>query len=337
MSDSVLIGVIEDSLIDSSVQLSYTDNRIGGVPLFSPLLDLSGLNLACESCTVDRSFILQIYCPVDDSPLDRILYLFVCTNPACKNRNISCFRAVSPPVKTPSQDSQKPQQDKLFDDQWTNDEDDWGVEAENSQHEEEKEEILVEKLSNLDIKSNSAQNNFQKIFDQRFISVFDEPEKKKKPVKDEQMKDLSEFVTDSELKDQTCTGEEYEKDYSNAFNNNQTNYNFYKRISRFPSQIIRYDWSGEPLKFNDYCFSKILNKCQSCGSARTFELQLMPALVSVLSQLRTDPNFSLDFGTVLVYSCSNNCFDNTSGLYTEQTFSFAEDYNQEQWEQLENS
>ena len=56
--------------------------------------------------------------------------------------------------------------------------------------------------------------------------------------------------------------------------------------------------------------------CSMCGALRTFECQLMPPLVYViqsrlLTRVRstdTPPPAAVEFGTVLIYSCSASCW-----------------------------
>lgn len=82
---------------------------------------------------------------------------------------------------------------------------------------------------------------------------------------------------------------------------------FMKRIVACPEQILRYSWSGEPLFLT--CPTSEISEvpaCGSCGGWRTFEFQLMPALVSMLSS--ADLGLSLEFGTVLVYTCERSCW-----------------------------
>ena len=94
---------------------------------------------------------------------------------------------------------------------------------------------------------------------------------------------------------------------------------------------------------SDLEISSKLNPCNTCGGKRTFELQLMPALVSILHSSQTntnsgrsntlnaernvltdssdidvnstgDKNFvdstscTIEFGTVLVYTCAASCW-----------------------------
>lgn len=84
-------------------------------------------------------------------------------------------------------------------------------------------------------------------------------------------------------------------------------YKFMKRIAACQEQILRYSWSGEPL-FLTCPTSEVteLPACSHCGVQRTFEFQLMPALVSMLRS--TNLGLSVEFGTILIYTCEKSCW-----------------------------
>nr|XP_008513337.1 PREDICTED: programmed cell death protein 2-like [Equus przewalskii] len=84
-------------------------------------------------------------------------------------------------------------------------------------------------------------------------------------------------------------------------------YKFMKRIAVCQEQILRYSWSGEPLFLT--CPTSEASEppaCSHCGVRRTFEFQLMPALVSMLRNANL--GFSVEFGTILIYTCEKSCW-----------------------------
>lgn len=85
---------------------------------------------------------------------------------------------------------------------------------------------------------------------------------------------------------------------------------FMKKISQCPQQILRYCRGGEPLFISEPPpdMARVVPACSSCGGSRAFELQLMPALVSLLRRRDGDADAELEFGTVLVYTCVNSCW-----------------------------
>nr|XP_010346179.1 programmed cell death protein 2-like isoform X2 [Saimiri boliviensis boliviensis] len=99
--------------------------------------------------------------------------------------------------------------------------------------------------------------------------------------------------------------EKYEKTIIKS--GDQTFYKFMKRIAACQEQILRYSWSGEPL-FLTCPASEVteLPACSQCGGQRIFEFQLMPALVSMLKSANL--GLSVEFGTILVYTCEKSCW-----------------------------
>ncbi|KAG0014001.1 Programmed cell death protein 2 [Entomortierella chlamydospora] len=89
---------------------------------------------------------------------------------------------------------------------------------------------------------------------------------------------------------------------------------FQKRIALYPDQVLRYArmeyelTTPEPLYVSDIGIPKPedIPACPDCGQERTFEFQIMPQLLSYLAIDHSAAD-SLDFGTVLVYSCKDNC------------------------------
>jgi len=86
-------------------------------------------------------------------------------------------------------------------------------------------------------------------------------------------------------------------------------------IQRNPGQVLRYtrQCGVSPLLLQPIQETKI-PCCRYCGSSLTFELQLLPSLVS---QLRVDEGEvdgpPVEFGTVLVYSCLASCWGDVGG------------------------
>lgn len=95
---------------------------------------------------------------------------------------------------------------------------------------------------------------------------------------------------------------------------------FMKKISLCPQQIMRYCRGGEPLFVSEppASMAQVVSACGSCGGSRTFELQLMPALVSLLQRKDSRAEAELEFGTVLVYTCTSSCWTAGSGSAVEE-------------------
>ncbi|TKR78092.1 hypothetical protein L596_018954 [Steinernema carpocapsae] len=106
---------------------------------------------------------------------------------------------------------------------------------------------------------------------------------------------------------------------------------FQKIISRYPDQIVRYDCGGKPLLATDFApIPKDIPKCENCGANRQFELQLTPHLLSMIDVDTLGQ--SIDWGTVLIYTCSKSCdikyFGYTKEVAFKQDFDLITDASQ---------
>lgn len=117
---------------------------------------------------------------------------------------------------------------------------------------------------------------------------------------------------------------------------------FTKILAQNPEQVLRYEWSGVPLLYNStdgvaarfvlpghQLHQKVktagptkgIPRCESCGSARVFECQLVPNLIFELEK-DDDEAMSfeggMDWGTILVGSCSKNCGKEGEVIFREE-------------------
>ncbi|KIW74628.1 hypothetical protein Z517_11398 [Fonsecaea pedrosoi CBS 271.37] len=118
---------------------------------------------------------------------------------------------------------------------------------------------------------------------------------------------------------------------------------FSDRIAQNPEQVLRYEFKGEPLLYSGadevatrFTVShgrtgpvKGIPRCESCGSQRVFELQLVPGLIFELE--KDDENAmgledGMEWGTIIVGTCVNNCGD-------AGAVSFREEWVGVQWEE----
>lgn len=94
-------------------------------------------------------------------------------------------------------------------------------------------------------------------------------------------------------------------------------HNFVSQIQKNPGQILRYSRDNSaPLLL--YPISGCVGNCRHCGGEMIFELQILPTLITKLTlQPRTEQNFQVEFGTVLIYTCARSCWSATD-LYREE-------------------
>jgi len=88
----------------------------------------------------------------------------------------------------------------------------------------------------------------------------------------------------------------------------------YKLQSPVICCFCRYQWNGIPLIVTDSGMPPCPPSCQYCGSPKVFELQLMAPLVYLL-KIRS--RIDIEFGTVIVYTCSQSCWQDGSEFREE--------------------
>ncbi|KAK7091560.1 programmed cell death protein 2-like [Littorina saxatilis] len=93
-------------------------------------------------------------------------------------------------------------------------------------------------------------------------------------------------------------------------------YKFIKRVQLYPPQCVRYQWNGSPLLMSKPRGTSTVDRCQHCGSSQVFELQLVPPLIPLL-KLPGETESLVEFGTVLVYTCSKSCWSDSEGWREE--------------------
>ncbi|KAJ2302681.1 CTP synthase ura7 [Coemansia sp. RSA 2706] len=101
---------------------------------------------------------------------------------------------------------------------------------------------------------------------------------------------------------------------------------FQRRIQRNPDQVLRYARAPGQIASEAPLFVSASDQpdqgsdvphCPGCGEPREFEFQVMPQLLNHLALDAADPR-SIDWGTLLVYSCPRSCPPRDSE-YAEET------------------
>ncbi|KAM7415268.1 hypothetical protein PAMA_019882 [Pampus argenteus] len=336
-----LIGLCDGELDSKRYKTSYLTNKVGGQPDWWPVA--SRPPPRCGRCGAPLAHVVQVYCPLEASPYHRNLHLFACPGAECSGR-ADCWRALRSQCleaqAAAAQTSSRPapaQEAPLSVTDWCEAADDWGMEAEEEQGDGwgggVKEDSQVQEetaapqtedspaVSETDVSSRlqelrlGGSQEDVPVFCPFFISVVEESDLCGDEGELEHAQELlreyerREGVAVGELEGGEAGGEEkYEK--TRARHGDAVFSRFMKRISLCPQQILRYCRGGKPLFISEppSNLAQVVSACGSCGGSRTFELQLMPALVSLLRGTDGSAEAELEFGTVLVYTCSNSCW-----------------------------
>ncbi|KAK2867448.1 hypothetical protein Q8A67_025565 [Cirrhinus molitorella] len=339
--ETVLIGTC-DGVIDKKKNTSYSTNKIGDRPDLLPIITLQ--YPICSLCQRGLSHVVQIYCPLAASPYHRTINVFACTNLQCCGKSESWIvlrsQCLDDDIKARQDDKTTPYTESAMSrTDWCDEADDWGMD-------DEEQEKVAESSAQMPSDSTSEGNDVSirlqdlcidggdqsaleptdvPVFKSFYISVMEESDLGGYHDMDHENKLLREYE-DREGKIvreiQSCGSgkaqEEYEK--ATAKHGDEAFTSFIKKISLCPEQVLRYSWAGSPLFITEppSNVNQMVSCCGHCGAPRVFEFQLMPALVSLLSSADTSSDISLEFGTVLVYTCRNSCWKSGSTIPVEE-------------------
>ncbi len=103
---SVLLGVPDGPITASSDLTDAAVSRIGGLPVRYPMHvpsitmltwfiskaflvspDPSLSSSQCKICSKPMELLVQMWCPFEDSPMDRALYIWGCATAACQKKD----------------------------------------------------------------------------------------------------------------------------------------------------------------------------------------------------------------------------------------------------------
>ncbi|XP_037676218.1 programmed cell death protein 2-like [Choloepus didactylus] len=316
---------------------AWTASKLGGFPDALPGVLVP--RPVCGRCGQGLVLAVQVYCPLEGSPFHRLLHVFACASPRCGGggvRSWKVFRSQCLQMREDAQDSQK-QENGLAAEDWCEGADDWGSDSEEASPPQvtsgfgnysnsAKDVDCTAQLQDLSLQDavldaahptppgeGLALPSVGPQFLPFYIGVVDEDDyvdfinldhahSLLREYQQREGVDMEQLLSQSPSSD---GDEKYEKTIIKS--GDKLFYKFMKRIAACQEQILRYSWSGEPL-FLTYPSSEVseLPVCSHCGSQRIFEFQLMPALVSMLKS--NDLDLSVEFGTILIYTCEKSCW-----------------------------
>ncbi|QRV73970.1 20S rRNA accumulation protein 4 [Ceratobasidium sp. AG-Ba] len=92
---SVLLGIPDGEIKDPKDLRDPNVSRLGGKPCFIPGVKRPPAESAmCKVCNKPCEVLLHIWCPFENSPMDRVLYVFGCATAGCQRRpgSVRAFR-----------------------------------------------------------------------------------------------------------------------------------------------------------------------------------------------------------------------------------------------------
>jgi len=320
--------------VDSfKLQPVFFPSKIGGKPAWLSQENIPPVDqIKCYQCGNIMNFLLQIYAPRDGhvETFHRMIYVFMCRNGSCFDKNSNT------PFKTFR--NQLPRENKFFSYEPISAEgrtDDvmqiveqlqtkWGslcsvcgckadkkCSACNGVSYCSKDHQLIDwrrghKFNCSGAKMNSVKNQGKNIRHQEnFLlpefEIVTEPEENT----DETESDHS-CVTNFEIQ---SDGLDTELDTEGTFAEvaDKQFQKFKEIINRDPEQVLRYHYGGSPLwvSTEHQANPEDIPYC-SCGAKRLYEFQILPQLLNYLN-LDSINGKSIDFGTLAVYTCADNC------------------------------
>lgn len=334
-SDPVVeLGFLENKTPAWKLRSKFFPSKVGGYPAWLALKDLpNGQQLTCRNCSKPLAFLCQLYAPYHDKEecFHRTVFVFICRDADCsKENNASNIRVFRSQLRRdnefyppdPAKDVE-PGSDSPGAADFNNlcrvcggcgpkvcggckvarycSKDHQALDWKAGHREECKKPETVSKVS--------CKGNAKFLFPEYEIDM--EPEEldeRREKTEDEVMQEYEALLRSGRVTRDLDDDVEKNEDDLIKMATKETDKQFQKfrtRIKEYSDQVIRYDRAGEPLWVSSENKPQDIPPCPGCGEAREFEFQIMPQL---LVHLKVDsPGQSIDWGTVVVYSCKNSC------------------------------
>lgn len=281
----------------------------------------------CSSCNSVMVLVLSFLAPLEYINIyDRALYLFVCNNSECNNKQWELLRSqINPAPQAKETKVEKSLVENIATTKTDNEnDDDWfgaGGDSWVSQSTSisDIEALLEARDKTLDNVSTNKTQEVPKSKQEKasknqtkksnkgmgyYIEWEAEDTSKDSYISQKEQQIIAEQQKD--YNDVEWQDEEYEVSADKSWDK------FTKVLNKYPSQIIRY--GGKPVWYQNHrqMESITIPRCTYCDSLRTFEFQVMPTIVEMLESL----SIHVEFGTVVCFTCSSSCA--TDGRYHKE-------------------
>ena len=331
---STLLGFLDSKIKDEYTGEPWKTSKIGGhlcLPLKeNELNDLKRLS-TCDKCNVMMIFIGQICCPLEIDNYDRYLIVFACNTVKCGQWSVIRYIQDASDRPTVECSSNRKEELKFEESNWLNDQDDWNDDAVNEGTNNVESIGEDNATDRTETKPFTVFNEDANEFIQPYYLAVDLESQTEASVKlDDHVNDLLKNYKEKNADSKSQSGtDEYsridETDILENYNNDVQTYRFYKKLSLVAGQVIRYGWNQSPLLNSSNVKLDETLSCANCGSIKVFEFQLMPALINYLRLRTNNEPLNVDFATVLVFTCKQNC---SVKMLTRESFMVLEENDQ---------
>uniref|UniRef100_A0A1I8B3X5 MYND-type domain-containing protein n=1 Tax=Meloidogyne hapla TaxID=6305 RepID=A0A1I8B3X5_MELHA len=286
--------------------------KVGGFPAWlNPVTIPQSEDLECLVCHSPMAFLLQIYCTNSSEPshaLHRVLYLFACRKGCAKTFAKLCVVCGCRAGKRCSKCSKRmycSRNHQIIDWQ-TNHREECGDEK----------DLTCAQKAKLREKQGFTFKEYgieiivgeEEIDENSDDETIDDDENRMEEEKIRKLKEFESLMITKE--NENIKNEETIEDDINKIEEELEDVaflHFNKIIRKEPNQILRYQKGGNFILATDFSSSPgLIPNCELCGGPRQFEFQLMPHLLSLID-IDSVGGQSLDWATLLIYTCKNSC------------------------------
>ncbi|GAB6019542.1 Programmed cell death protein 2 [Chamberlinius hualienensis] len=336
MAASLDLGFVEK--LENELFSKDFPSKLGGKPLWLNLKTLPPpQSLVCNKCDEQMIFLLQLYAPVvnDEKCFHRSLFVFMCkTSSCCQANNADNFIVFRCQLaRTNTFYSYNPSAE--------NDENEGPSAADFNKLCElcgclafsqcakcKKVNYCSKSHQTIDWKTghkdvckgnNVCANIVKKSYLLPEFEIVSEPEdyqvQEQRPEAD-RMRDYENYKQNINQEEETKDLDEKELELFAGKKSDQKFQEFKKRTSHNSEQVLRYEKNGSPLWVSSENIPQEdeIPKCK-CGAQRQFEFQILPQLLNHLGL--DDVGQSVDWGTLAIYTCSQNCETDDAAYYNE--------------------
>ncbi|KTW27531.1 uncharacterized protein T551_03030 [Pneumocystis jirovecii RU7] len=306
---TIWLGFLEEFEKESDTLLEDpTVSRIGGRPIWiNPKVVPRPENLKCGICEKIMRFLLQIYCPETEGHhmgYHRVIYIFVCEDGTCQRPGFSkSFKVI------------RIQKENIKD-----------IDTKINQLCVVCNIMALYTCSRCKISKYCSKQHQKVHWELTLHKKYCGTEISKWPLSKRPWWNEMEIVYEAEPEEPKPIGNEliqhkfgpnaipdkYEK--FSSIKGDKTFLRFQKRLSRAPTQVLRYiRTESNNTKNNDILWISLNGQLNSseiaecpCGEKRTIEFQIMPTLLSFLN-IDHSEKYSLDWGILNIYTCEKSC------------------------------